>query len=126
MESGLLWREEVTKLHAAEYKDVELSHMYADNCAMQLLRAPNQFDVILTDNLFGDILSDEAAGMLTGSRHVAFGVARQGGRLGVAPRCMSLFMVPRPNRREGYRQSSGDHPQRGNDVPLFIRLDERG
>lgn len=66
MESGLLWREEVTKLHAAEYKDVELSHMYADACAMQLVRAPNQFDVILTDNLFGDILSDEAA-MLTGS-----------------------------------------------------------
>ncbi len=66
MESGLLWREEVTKLHAAEYKDVELSHMYADNCAMQLLRNPRQFDVILTDNLFGDVLSDEAA-MLTGS-----------------------------------------------------------
>ena len=66
MESGLLWREEVTKLHAAEYSDVQLSHMYADNCAMQLLKAPSQFDVILTDNLFGDILSDEAA-MLTGS-----------------------------------------------------------
>jgi 3-isopropylmalate dehydrogenase len=66
MESGLLWREEVTKLHAAEYVDINLSHMYADNCAMQLLRAPSQFDVILTDNLFGDILSDEAA-MLTGS-----------------------------------------------------------
>lgn len=66
MESGLLWREEVTKLHAAEYHDMELSHMYADNCAMQLLRNPSQFDVILTDNLFGDILSDEAA-MLTGS-----------------------------------------------------------
>lgn len=66
MESGLLWREEVTKLHAAEYGDVEISHMYADNCAMQLLRNPKQFDVILTDNLFGDILSDEAS-MLTGS-----------------------------------------------------------
>ena len=66
MESGLLWREEVTKLHAAEYKDVELVHMYADNCAMQLLKNPSQFDVIVTDNLFGDILSDEAA-MLTGS-----------------------------------------------------------
>jgi len=66
MESGLLWREEVTKLHAAEYKDVELSHMYADACAMQLLRNPRQFDVILTDNLFGDVLSDEAS-MLTGS-----------------------------------------------------------
>lgn len=66
MESGKLWREEVTKLHAAEYADVALSHMYADNCAMQLLRAPRQFDVIVTDNLFGDVLSDEAA-MLTGS-----------------------------------------------------------
>ena len=66
MESGVLWREEVQKLHDAEYPDVELSHMYADNCAMQLVRYPKQFDVILSDNLFGDILSDSAA-MLTGS-----------------------------------------------------------
>jgi len=66
MESGRLWREVVTELHAAEYADVKLEHMYADNCAMQLLRNPKQFDVIVTDNLFGDILSDEAA-MLTGS-----------------------------------------------------------
>lgn len=66
MTSGLLWKEEVTKLHAAEYKDVELSHILADNCAMQLVRNPKQFDVIVTDNLFGDILSDEAA-QLTGS-----------------------------------------------------------
>jgi 3-isopropylmalate dehydrogenase len=66
MESGILWREEVTKIHAEEYSDVELTHMYADNCAMQLVRNPKQFDVIVTDNLFGDILSDEAS-MLTGS-----------------------------------------------------------
>ncbi len=66
MESGVLWREEVQKLHDAEYGDVELTHMYADNCAMQLVRAPKQFDVIVTDNLFGDMLSDQAA-MLTGS-----------------------------------------------------------
>ena len=66
MESGVLWREEVQKLHDAEYPDIELSHMYADNCAMQLVRAPTQFDVIVTDNLFGDMLSDTAA-MLTGS-----------------------------------------------------------
>jgi 3-isopropylmalate dehydrogenase len=66
MESGKLWREDMTALHAADYKDVTLEHMYADNCAMQLLRNPSQFDVIVTDNLFGDILSDEAA-MLTGS-----------------------------------------------------------
>jgi 3-isopropylmalate dehydrogenase len=61
MESGLLWRQEVTALHAAEYGDVELEHMYADNAAMQLVRAPRQFDVLLTDNLFGDVLSDLAA-----------------------------------------------------------------
>ncbi len=66
MESGKLWREDVTVLHDNEFKDVQLEHMYADNCAMQLLRNPSQFDVIVTDNLFGDILSDEAA-MLTGS-----------------------------------------------------------
>ena len=65
MESGVLWREEITKL-AQDYPDVELSHMYADNCAMQLVRQPKQFDVIVTDNLFGDLLSDCAA-MLTGS-----------------------------------------------------------
>ena len=66
MESGVLWREVVTEVHAAEYSDVELSHMYADAGAMQLTRWPKQFDVIVTDNLFGDLLSDLAA-MLTGS-----------------------------------------------------------
>lgn len=66
MESGILWREVTQRIHDADYADVELSHMYADNGAMQLVRAPKQFDVILTDNLFGDILSDCAA-MLTGS-----------------------------------------------------------
>jgi 3-isopropylmalate dehydrogenase len=66
MESGRMWREEVQKLRDAEYPDVGLSHMYADNCAMQLVRNPKQFDVIVTDNLFGDLLSDCAA-MLTGS-----------------------------------------------------------
>ena len=66
MHTGVLWRETVQKLHDAEYPQVELSHMYADNCAMQLVRAPKQFDVIVTDNLFGDLLSDCAA-MLTGS-----------------------------------------------------------
>ena len=66
MEAGILWREEVQKVKDEEYPDIELSHMLADNCAMQLLKNPKQFDVIVTDNLFGDILSDEAA-MLTGS-----------------------------------------------------------
>src|ERR1700733_4682702 len=66
MQSGLFWRETVTALHASEYADVELAHMYADNCAMQLVRNPRQFDVIVTSNIFGDILSDLAS-MLTGS-----------------------------------------------------------
>lgn len=61
-----LWKQTVTAMHQADYPQVELSHMYVDNAAMQLVRAPKQFDVIVTSNLFGDILSDEAA-MLTGS-----------------------------------------------------------
>lgn len=61
-----LWREVVTRIGAEEYPDVELSHMYVDNCAMQIIRNPTQFDTIVTGNIFGDILSDAAA-MLTGS-----------------------------------------------------------
>ncbi len=66
MESGLFWRQTVTALHARDYSDVQLAHMYADNCAMQLVRNPRQFDVIVTSNIFGDLLSDLAS-MLTGS-----------------------------------------------------------
>ena len=66
MQSGLFWRRVVTTLHEREYADVQLSHMYADNCAMQLVRNPRQFDVIVTSNIFGDLLSDLAS-MLTGS-----------------------------------------------------------
>lgn len=83
MESGVLWREEVQKLHDEAFPDVELTHMYADNCAMQLVRSPAQFDVIVTDNLFGDMLSDEAA-MLTGSLGMlpsaSLGAMQNGGR----------------------------------------------
>jgi 3-isopropylmalate dehydrogenase len=66
MQSGLFWRQTVTALHEREYADVTLAHMYADNCAMQLVRNPRQFDVIVTSNVFGDLLSDLAS-MLTGS-----------------------------------------------------------
>jgi len=66
LEVSELWREIVTQVHQDEFSDVELSHMYVDNAAMQLIRNPKQFDVIVTGNLFGDILSDEAS-MLTGS-----------------------------------------------------------
>lgn len=65
LETTQLWRDVVTEV-AIDYPDVQLSHMYVDNCAMQLLKEPKQFDVIVTGNLFGDILSDEAS-MLTGS-----------------------------------------------------------
>ena len=66
METGHFWRSVVSERQARDYSDVRLEHILADNCAMQLVRAPKQFDVILTDNLFGDLLSDVAA-MLTGS-----------------------------------------------------------
>ena len=66
MESGVLWREEVQALRDAEFPDIALSHLYVDNCAMQIVRQPSQFDVIVTDNIFGDILSDCAA-MAAGS-----------------------------------------------------------
>jgi 3-isopropylmalate dehydrogenase len=66
LECTELWREEIQKLRDAEYPDIELSHMYVDNAAMQLVRNPKQFDVLVTENMFGDILSDCAA-MLTGS-----------------------------------------------------------
>ena len=66
LETGRLWREVVRRVHAEEFPHVELEHVLVDNAAMQLVTAPRHFDVILTENMFGDILSDEAA-MLTGS-----------------------------------------------------------
>jgi 3-isopropylmalate dehydrogenase len=80
LEATELWRRVVTKVHA-EFQDVELKHMYVDNCAMQLIRWPKQFDVIVTTNLFGDILSDEAS-MLTGSIGM-LPSASLGGRVGL-------------------------------------------
>jgi 3-isopropylmalate dehydrogenase len=92
MEAGVLWKEEVQALKDKDYKKIELSHMLADNCAMQLLRDPKQFDVIVTDNLFGDILSDEAA-MLTGSLGLlpsaSLGAKDKMEKL---DQCMNLFM----------------------------------
>jgi 3-isopropylmalate dehydrogenase len=80
LEATELWRKVVTKVHA-EFPDAELKHMYVDNCAMQLIRWPKQFDVIVTTNLFGDILSDEAS-MLTGSIGM-LPSASLGGRVGL-------------------------------------------
>lgn len=107
MESGKLWREDVTALHADAYSDVQLEHMYADNCAMQLLRNPSQFDVIVTDNLFGDILSDEAA-MLTGS-------------LGMLPSA-SLGVEGTPGLYEPVHGSAPDIADQGKANPLATIL----
>ena len=107
MESGKMWREDVTALHSAEFSDVQLEHMYADNCAMQLLRNPSQFDVIVTDNLFGDILSDAAA-MLTGS-------------LGMLPSA-SLGEAGKPGLFEPVHGSAPDIAGQGKANPLATIL----
>jgi 3-isopropylmalate dehydrogenase len=96
MESGVLWREEVQKLRDEDFEDVELTHMFADNCAMQLVRQPKQFDVILSDNLFGDLLSDCAA-MLTGS-------------LGMLPSASLGAPGPDGKRRAMYEPVHGSAP----------------
>jgi 3-isopropylmalate dehydrogenase len=96
MQSGRLWRAVVSEVGKAEYPDVELQHMYADNCAMQLASRPKQFDVVLGSNLFGDLLSDLAAA-LTGSlgmlpRRRSAGCSRTGGGTRSTSRCTA----PRP------------------------------
>jgi 3-isopropylmalate dehydrogenase len=96
LETSVLWREEVTALHAEEFADVELSHMYVDNAAMQIVREPSQFDVMVTGNIFGDILSDCAA-MASGS-------------LGMLPSA-SLGPVDRYGRRKAlYEPVHGSAP----------------
>jgi 3-isopropylmalate dehydrogenase len=97
MKSGVLWNEVVTQLHAREFKDVELEHQLADAGGMQLVRWPKQFDVIVTDNLFGDMLSDVAA-MLTGS-------------LGMLPSASLGEVDPKTKRRKAmYEPVHGSAP----------------
>jgi 3-isopropylmalate dehydrogenase len=96
MKTGVLWNEVVTQVHKARYGDVTLQHILADNCAMQLVRAPKQFDVIVTDNLFGDVLSDEAA-MATGS-------------LGMLPSASLGAADERGHRRALYEPVHGSAP----------------
>jgi 3-isopropylmalate dehydrogenase len=96
MKTGVLWNEVVTQVHKARYGDVTLHHILADNCAMQLVREPKQFDVIVTDNLFGDMLSDEAA-MLTGS-------------LGMLPSASLGAADERGHRRALYEPVHGSAP----------------
>ena len=116
MECTVLWREVMDEV-AKEYPDVELSHMYVDNCAMQLVRAPKQFDVIVTGNLFGDILSDEAA-MLTGSIGMLPSASLNesgAGHVRAVPRFGAGY------RRSGQSQSARDDFVGGDDVALFAR-----
>ena len=103
MRTGVLWREVVTAVHAREFSDVTLDHQLADAGAMQLVRWPKQFDVIVTDNLFGDMLSDEAA-MLTGS-------------LGMLPSASLGAADERGHRRALYEPVHGSAPDiAGQDV----------
>ena len=97
MKTGVLWHEVVGQVHEREYKDVQLEHMLADAGGMQLVRAPKQFDVIVTDNLFGDMLSDVAA-MLTGS-------------LGMLPSASLGELDPKTRRRKAlYEPVHGSAP----------------
>jgi 3-isopropylmalate dehydrogenase len=97
MKSGVLWNEVITRLHKESYGDMTLEHVLADNCAMQLVRYPKQYDVIVTDNLFGDILSDVAA-MLTGS-------------LGMLPSAALGAADPKTSRRKAmYEPVHGSAP----------------
>jgi 3-isopropylmalate dehydrogenase len=92
----LLWREEMQKLRDDSYPDVTLNHLYVDNCAMQIIRAPRQFDVMVTDNIFGDILSD-CASMISGS-------------LGMLPSASLSAPGPDGRRRALYEPVHGSAP----------------
>jgi 3-isopropylmalate dehydrogenase len=105
LETSRLWREVVRRLHDAEYPNIELEHVLVDNAAMQLIASPRHFDVIVTENMFGDILSDEAA-MLTGS------IAR---RVRARPR------LGAGHHRPGDRQPAGHDPLGGDDAPPRTR-----
>jgi 3-isopropylmalate dehydrogenase len=96
LESSQLWREEMQALRDAEYPDIALNHLYVDNCSMQLIRAPRQFDVLVTDNIFGDILSDCAA-MIAGS-------------LGMLPSASLSAPGPDGRRRAFYEPVHGSAP----------------
>ena len=116
LDTSILWREVVNEV-AKEYPDVELSHMYVDNAAMQLVRAPKQFDVMVTGNMFGDILSDEAS-MLTGSIGMLPSAsldAKQQGLVRADPRLRAGY------RGQGRRQSAGDDFVGRDDAALHLQ-----
>ena len=127
MESGVLWREVANRVRDADYPDVELSFMYADNCAMQLVRAPKQFDVIVTSNLFGDLLSRLRGDADRLARHAALGLARRRRRERAAQGALRAGPRQRArHRRQGRRQPARLHPLFRDDAALFVRSRRRG
>jgi 3-isopropylmalate dehydrogenase len=116
MEAGQLWREEVQRIRDAEYQELDLNHMLADNCAMQLVRAPAQFDVIVTDNLFGDILSDCAA-MATGSLGMLPSASLGPRRTVAARRCSSRCTAARPTSPAEVWRTAWLRAECGDDAP---------
>lgn len=110
-----VWREVMIEV-GKEFPDVELTHLYVDNAAMQLVRDPSQFDVIVTGNLFGDILSDEAS-VITGSIGMLPSASLGTGN----PACSSPSTAPRPTSPGRQGQSSGDDPVRRDDAPPCLR-----
>ena len=107
---------------AAEYPDVALSHMYVDNAAMQLVRNPKQFDVIVTGNMFGDILSDEAS-MLTGSIGMLPSASLDANNKGLYE---PIHGSAPDIAGQGHGQSAGDDPVARDDVALHVRPRRRG
>jgi 3-isopropylmalate dehydrogenase len=123
LETSRLWREVVSVLHAREFPHIRLEHMLVDNTAMQLVSAPRHFDVILTENMFGDILSDEAA-MLTGSIGMlpSASLADAGSSAGVLDPAAVSGADPRPGLFEPVHGSAPDIAGRGKANPLAMIL----
>ena len=122
LETSRLWREVVSELHAREFPHIELEHVLVDNAAMQLVSAPRDFDMIVTENMFGDILSDEAA-MLTGS----IGMLPSASLGGDGPGLFEPVHGSAPDiAGHGHRQPAGDVPLGGDDAAPRPRLGKRG
>ena len=127
LETSRLWREVVSDLHAREFPHIQLEHVLVDNAAMQLVSAPRHFDVILTENMFGDILSDEAA-MITGSIGMLPSASLGGDRAiaDAAGPVRARARLRAGHRRAGDRQPAGDVPLGGDDAASRTGLGKRG